>query len=41
MLKMVGDEESAREMCRDIEDRRSSGITAETLNEDEKVNETK
>lgn len=36
---MVGDEESAREMCRDIEDRRSCGITAETLNEVEKENQ--
>jgi len=29
---MVGDEESAREMCKDIEDKSSSGIIAETLN---------
>jgi hypothetical protein len=32
ILKMVGDEESAREMCKDIEDKSSSGIIAETLN---------
>jgi hypothetical protein len=31
ILKMVGDEESAREMCKDIEDKSSSGIIAETL----------
>ena len=31
-MKTVGDEESAREMCRDIEDKSSSGIIAETLN---------
>jgi hypothetical protein len=40
-LKMVGDEESASEMCRDIEDRSSCGITAETLNEVEKGNTKK
>jgi hypothetical protein len=40
-LKMVGDEESASEICRDIEDRSSCGITAETLNEVEKGNQTK
>jgi hypothetical protein len=33
---MVGDEESAREMCKDIEDKSSSGIIAETLNRIEK-----
>lgn len=33
MLKMVGEEESASEICKDIEDRSSWGITAETLNE--------
>jgi hypothetical protein len=32
MLKMVGDEESAREMCKDTEDKSSSGIIADTLN---------
>ena len=32
ILKIVGDEESAREMCKDIEDKSSSGIIAETLN---------
>jgi len=32
ILKIVGDEESAREMCKDIEDKSSSGIKAETLN---------
>ena len=37
---MVGDEESARDMCRDIEDRSSCGITAETLNEVEKEYQT-
>jgi hypothetical protein len=31
-LKTVGDEESAREICKDIEDKSSSGIIAETLN---------
>ena len=31
ILKTVGDEESAREMCKDIEDKSSSGIIAETL----------
>jgi len=31
MLKTVGDEESAREICKDIEDKSSSGIMAETL----------
>lgn len=36
MLKMVGDEESAREMCKDIEDKSSSGIIADTLNRIEK-----
>jgi hypothetical protein len=36
MLKIVGDEESAREMCRDIEDKSSSGIIAETLDRSEK-----
>lgn len=37
---MVGDEESARDICRDIEGRRSCGITAETLNEVEKEKQT-
>jgi hypothetical protein len=32
MLKMVGDEESAKEMCKETEDKSSSGIIAETLN---------
>jgi hypothetical protein len=32
-LKIVGDEESAREMCKDIEDKSSSGIIAETLDQ--------
>lgn len=36
ILKMVGDDESAREMCKDIEDKSSSGIMAETLNQFEK-----
>lgn len=31
-MKTVGDEESAREICKDIEDKSSSGIIAETLN---------
>jgi hypothetical protein len=35
-LKTVGDEESAKEMCKDIEDRSSCGIMAETLNTIEK-----
>lgn len=35
-MKIVGDEESAREMCKDIEDKSSSGIIAETLNRIEK-----
>lgn len=29
---MVGDEESAREMCKDTEDSSSCGMIAETLN---------
>jgi hypothetical protein len=33
---MVGDDESAREICKDIEDKSSSGIIAETLNQIEK-----
>jgi hypothetical protein len=33
--------ESASEMCRDIEDRSSCGITAEALNEVEKGNTKK
>ena len=37
MLKIVGDEESAREMCKDTEDNSSSGIIAETLNKTEKA----
>lgn len=41
MLKMVGEEESASEICKDIEDRSSWGITAETLNEVEKGKQTK
>jgi len=39
MLKTVGDEESAREMCKDIEDKSSSGIMEETLNIVEKGNQ--
>lgn len=35
-MKIVGDEESAREMCKDIEDKSSSGIIAETLDRIEK-----
>ena len=31
-MKTVGDEESAKEICKDIEDKSSSGIIAETLN---------
>lgn len=30
-MKTVGDEESAREICKDIEDKSSSGTIAETL----------
>src|SRR5882762_1963791 len=32
ILKTVGDEESPKEICKDIEDSSSSGIIAETLN---------
>jgi len=32
MLKMVGDEESAKEMWKETEDKGSSGTIAETLN---------
>jgi len=36
MLKMVGDEVPAREMCKDTEDKSSSGTIAETLKRIEK-----
>jgi len=41
MLKMVGDEESAKEMCKETEDKSSSGIIAETLNGIERGKQTR